>query len=67
MPKTTYHWLIIGALVGFILVLIVCAVGLPMPGWAAALVTTLFATVFGGGGPVKATVEQFAPVTTASA
>ena len=65
MPKTSYGWLIVGALVGLALVLIVSVAGLSMPGWGAALVTTLFATVFGGAGPIEESVEQ--PTTSAGA
>ena len=53
MPKTSLDWLITGAVAGFVLVLFADVSGLlSMPGWVAALATTLCATVAGGVGPL---------------
>jgi hypothetical protein len=62
MPKTSYGWLIIGALVGFVIVVIVHFAGLlSIPGWIAALATTLSAVVFERGGRVKEPVMVRTP------
>ena len=51
MPRTSFHWLLVGAAVGFAAVAIIGVFALPIPGWVAALLTTLSASVFGGMGP----------------
>jgi hypothetical protein len=52
MPKTSFQWLVVGALVGFAIIAL-AHTQYPLPAWLAALLTTLSAAVFGGVGPVK--------------
>jgi hypothetical protein len=50
---STFGWLLVGAVLGFVAVVAVTLAGFSVPGWAGALVTALSATIFGGAGPIK--------------
>jgi hypothetical protein len=67
MPKTSLGWLIIGAVAGFALVLFADVSGLlSMPGWTAALATTVCAAVVGGVGPFLVREAKAAERTTST-
>jgi hypothetical protein len=44
----TYKWLIIGAAVGFVAVVVIHLFWTDLPAWGAALITALTATISGG-------------------
>jgi hypothetical protein len=62
MPNTALGWLIVGAVVGFILVVVGHNVfGLQIEGWLAAIITTVSAVVVAGAGPTGSPVPVEQP------
>ena len=63
----TYKWLLIGAAIGFLAVVVVHMFWTDLPGWGAALITVLTATISGstdglGLGRSESHAQELSPV-----